>query len=356
MSRAHGLLGRGILLIGAALLVAAPGRAQGLLERTPNLVGPDVPAPRTASFVFAHRFELIGDGVEKVLNYPTLRLAVGLPAAFGLGVAYTSNSELGAGTPNEWELGVKRRFDLGGVAALAGTVAYNTAAESVDGEIGGRVEWGPVSVHGVVRGFSDAFGEGKGEAAVGGGGAIHLGRRLALVGDVVRLVTADDPPTAWSAGIHFAIPSTPHTLGFAVSNVGASTLQGSSVGGEDEDGDANLRYGFEFTAPLGTLEQWGRIFAGRADDRPEEETGPTVVLRDFAFDPAEIRIRAGETVHWINEDSTPHTVTADDEAFESGILETGEGYSRRFDEPGRYPYHCTPHPFMKGVVVVEPAE
>ncbi|MGH7542680.1 MAG: plastocyanin/azurin family copper-binding protein [Gemmatimonadota bacterium] len=34
------------------------------------------------------------------------------------------------------------------------------------------------------------------------------------------------------------------------------------------------------------------------------------------------------------------------------MLENGEGFSRRFDEPGRYPFHCTPHPFMKGVVIV----
>ena len=69
----------------------------------------------------------------------------------------------------------------------------------------------------------------------------------------------------------------------------------------------------------------------------------------------EIRVRAGETVRWLNDDPTVHRVTADDDMFDSGPLEEGEGYSRRFDEPGTYAYHCTPHPFMQAVIIVEPA-
>lgn len=85
---------------------------------------------------------------------------------------------------------------------------------------------------------------------------------------------------------------------------------------------------------------------------PVEET--VVSIQDFAFGPAEVRIKAGETVRWINEDIVPHTVTSDAGLFNSGFFGTGEGYSRRFDEPGEYPYHCTPHPFMVATVIVEP--
>lgn len=88
-------------------------------------------------------------------------------------------------------------------------------------------------------------------------------------------------------------------------------------------------------------------------DRPISET--VISIRDFAFGPAEIRIKAGETVRWINEDIVPHTVTSDDGLFDSGFFASGEGYSRRFDEPGEYPYHCTPHPFMVAKVIVEPS-
>ncbi len=48
-----------------------------------------------------------------------------------------------------------------------------------------------------------------------------------------------------------------------------------------------------------------------------------------------------------------HTVTADDGSWDSGDVQPGATWRRTFDRPGTYPYHCTPHPFMQAVVVVE---
>ncbi|MGH7543847.1 MAG: cupredoxin domain-containing protein [Gemmatimonadota bacterium] len=335
------------LAVGAAL-APANGSGQSLMTRSPNLAGTTVPGARTTDFTFLHRFELIGEEEKKVQNYPTFVLAVGLPAGFAIGTTYASNSELGAGTPNEWEPWVRAARAFGDRAGLAGTAAYNTATESANGELAAGWAWRRISLLGAARGFSSAYGSDAFEAALAGGLLFHITPRLAVGGDVARVVTDDSLATAWSAGVHVAIPGSPHTLGFVVSNVGATTLEGASRGAEDEDGDSNLRYGFAFTMPLGTLSQWGRIFHGEEGGRGEN----VVTLRDFAFRPAEIRVQQGQTVHWANEDPTPHTVTADDGEFDSGLLENGEGFSRRFDEPGRYPFHCTPHPFMKGVVIV----
>lgn len=80
--------------------------------------------------------------------------------------------------------------------------------------------------------------------------------------------------------------------------------------------------------------------------------GADVTIGGFAFGPVEIRVQAGETVRWINGDPVAHTVTSDDGAFDSGLVRPGASYERRFDEPGIFPYHCTPHPFMTGRVVV----
>jgi plastocyanin len=44
-----------------------------------------------------------------------------------------------------------------------------------------------------------------------------------------------------------------------------------------------------------------------------------------------------------------HTVTAEDGSFESGEIQPGARGSVTFSRPGTYPYHCTPHPLMKGV-------
>jgi plastocyanin len=81
-----------------------------------------------------------------------------------------------------------------------------------------------------------------------------------------------------------------------------------------------------------------------------------VAIRDFAFFPAEIRVRPGTTVTWVNcepPEIDPHTSTSDGRVWSSELLASGEVFSHTFNEVGRYPYHCAPHPFMEAVVIVE---
>lgn len=80
-------------------------------------------------------------------------------------------------------------------------------------------------------------------------------------------------------------------------------------------------------------------------------------VRDSIFNPAMLRIEVGTTVVWHFEGRNPHTVTADDGAWDSGYLKRGESFRVTFDKPGRYPYHCLPHGHvggkgMAGVIVV----
>lgn len=82
-------------------------------------------------------------------------------------------------------------------------------------------------------------------------------------------------------------------------------------------------------------------------------TASTVQIRNFAFGSGEIRVSRGTKVTWVNCDSEAHTSTADAGGWDSGLLSPKSSYSRTFDQPGRYTYHCAPHPFMTGVVVVE---
>ena len=77
-----------------------------------------------------------------------------------------------------------------------------------------------------------------------------------------------------------------------------------------------------------------------------------VSIEDYAFKTPSITVPAGTDVRWTNKDDDPHTVTADDGSFDSKGLGQGDAYSHMFEKPGRYPYHCAAHPFMKGVVIV----
>jgi LPXTG-motif cell wall-anchored protein len=81
-----------------------------------------------------------------------------------------------------------------------------------------------------------------------------------------------------------------------------------------------------------------------------------VTIADFNFAPATITINQGDTVTWTNNGPTPHSATASDGSFDTGIFPKGESRSHTFNEAGTFAYICTPHPFMKGTVVVQAAQ
>jgi plastocyanin len=77
-----------------------------------------------------------------------------------------------------------------------------------------------------------------------------------------------------------------------------------------------------------------------------------VSIVGFAYQPAILEIAVGDTVAWTNNDGVAHTVTADDDSWDSGIIGAGGTYSRTFDSAGVYPYYCTLHPYMTGTLYV----
>lgn len=83
--------------------------------------------------------------------------------------------------------------------------------------------------------------------------------------------------------------------------------------------------------------------------------GPTasIVIQNFAFSPASITVTPGETVSVTNKDAASHTVTSDTGAFDTGLVGTNQTVTFKApSKPGSYPYHCTVHTFMKGMLVV----
>jgi plastocyanin len=87
-------------------------------------------------------------------------------------------------------------------------------------------------------------------------------------------------------------------------------------------------------------------------------TGPAVSAIDNTFSPKELHIRVGQTVTWVNNGQASHTVTADDNSFDSGLFGPGAQYSHKFEKPGHYSYYCTLHGGpggvgMAGVIVVD---
>jgi len=82
----------------------------------------------------------------------------------------------------------------------------------------------------------------------------------------------------------------------------------------------------------------------------------SVTIADFQFTPAQITIDQGDTVTWTNNGPTPHSATAPDGSFDTGIFPAGESRSHTFEEAGTFSYICTPHPNMHGTVVVRSSQ
>lgn len=78
-----------------------------------------------------------------------------------------------------------------------------------------------------------------------------------------------------------------------------------------------------------------------------------VLIENYSFSPAEIRIGKGTEVIWKNSDGVEHTVTAADGSFDSGTLGPDAEFKKRFDKAGTYSYLCDMHPSMAGSIVVE---
>ncbi|MGE5458403.1 MAG: cupredoxin family copper-binding protein [Methanococcaceae archaeon] len=77
-----------------------------------------------------------------------------------------------------------------------------------------------------------------------------------------------------------------------------------------------------------------------------------VWIQGMAFNPASITVTAGTTIKWTNKDGVAHTVTADDNSFDSGNIATNGTFSHTFSTAGTISYYCKIHPMMKASVVV----
>lgn len=80
-----------------------------------------------------------------------------------------------------------------------------------------------------------------------------------------------------------------------------------------------------------------------------------VSIKNYMFDPMVIKVKVGTKVTWTNTDGVHHNVVADQasSAAPNGpLIGQDEKYSFTFTKPGTYTFHCAPHPYMHGTVIV----
>jgi plastocyanin len=79
-----------------------------------------------------------------------------------------------------------------------------------------------------------------------------------------------------------------------------------------------------------------------------------IVMQNIKFVPADVTIKVGQTVAWVNEDAPQHDVVANDGTFKSDLLSQGRVFTFTFSKAGTYPFYCSIHPQMKGTITVQP--
>ena len=82
-------------------------------------------------------------------------------------------------------------------------------------------------------------------------------------------------------------------------------------------------------------------------------TTHTLMMDGTTFKPPSATIKLGDTVVWTNNDPFPHTATATGGAFDSKPLAPGQSFTFKPAARGDYPYKCTLHPTMLGVLHVK---
>ena len=91
---------------------------------------------------------------------------------------------------------------------------------------------------------------------------------------------------------------------------------------------------------------------------PVKSARPDCGSNTECYVPSYYVAKIDETVYWQNQDSAFHSVTSGqqenpDGLFDSGHIDPSEKFSYTFFEPGVYPYYCTLHPWMNGMIKIE---
>lgn len=81
----------------------------------------------------------------------------------------------------------------------------------------------------------------------------------------------------------------------------------------------------------------------------------TVTIQGFAFSPSDFTVAKGTPIIVTNNDSAPHTLTADDGSFDTGTIQPGASVNLATANipSGTHAFHCAVHPNMKGSLIVQ---
>jgi plastocyanin len=90
---------------------------------------------------------------------------------------------------------------------------------------------------------------------------------------------------------------------------------------------------------------------GATKAEPVPANAPKVAETGFAFDPDVLKVKVGQTVVFVNEDTVPHEIKIDGRVL--GPQQKGDTVTWKAEKVGSYPFVCTVHPSMIGTIVAQ---
>lgn len=202
---------------------------------------------------------------------------------------------------------------------------------------------------------------------------------LIVLGALAAACGGDAGPTGPSPGLEVQVRVGEQGLedvGVAVYPPGAAVALATAV--TDSAGTARFpdmepgTYDVEITVPAGYAiagDGSARRTATLLEDRGATVSfflaalgpGPDLVIVElvapYAFSPAQVTIRPGATIRWVNRSDIYHTITPDghSEWSEVEMFTEGEEFEHSFNDEGVFPYVCVPHisAGMTGTITVE---
>lgn len=94
----------------------------------------------------------------------------------------------------------------------------------------------------------------------------------------------------------------------------------------------------------------GSAAKGAASGGSSSATGDKITIAGFAFMPKDLKVKVGQMITVTNQDTTIHTIAADDKSFDSKDLKQNQAFTFAIKKAGTYTYICTYHQYMVGSI------
>ncbi len=140
-----------------------------------------------------------------------------------------------------------------------------------------------------------------------------------------------------------------------------ATLLIAACGGSSGSSGSNTSQAATAPAPTTAATTATTPAASASTPTQAASTAPTKVVQvkiveknnKYSFDPASITVPKGAQVVWTNASDAPHTVTSNDNTFNtpSNLMED-QTFKMVFNTTGTFAYHCSIHTYMKGTITV----